>query len=106
MLTGKQKHFLRGKAQTIKPLFHVGKNGLSETFGIQVETALQKRELVKVNIMPNTDITVQELSDFMLGVDQRISIAQVIGRTVVFYQASMKKENQKLSKQVKALADK
>lgn len=103
MLTGKQKHFLRGQAQIIKPLFHVGKGGLSDAFGIQVENALQKRELVKVNIMPNADVTVQELSDFMIKVDERINIAQVIGHTVVFYQPSMKRENQKLSKQVKAL---
>lgn len=97
MLTGKQKHYLRGLAQTTKPLFQLGKNGLSQTYFEQIEEAIEKRELVKINLLQTTDVTVDELANFLKQNDSRIEIAQKIGRTLVIYKASHKEKYQKIS---------
>ncbi|BBE25805.1 RNA-binding protein [Latilactobacillus curvatus] len=97
MLTGKQKHYLRGLAQTTKPLFQLGKNGLSRTYFEQIEEAIEKRELVKINLLQTTEVTVDELANFLKQHDSRIEIAQKIGRTLVIYKASRKEKYQKIS---------
>ena len=47
-LRGKQKHYLRGEAHHMRPLFAVGKNGLTDEWLTQLTGALDKRELIKV----------------------------------------------------------
>ncbi len=49
-LRGKQKRFLRAQANHLQPLFAVGKNGLTPAWVDQLTGALDKRELMKVNI--------------------------------------------------------
>ena len=53
MLTGKQKRFLRSKANHLQPLFQIGKNGLTQSVIEQIEEALESKELIKVNILQN-----------------------------------------------------
>ena len=52
-LTGKQKRYLRSLAHHEKPLFQVGKNGVTESFTDQFDDILEKRELVKVSVLQN-----------------------------------------------------
>lgn len=49
-LTGKQKRHLRSLAQTLKPVVHVGKNGLTDATIGEVTKALIRDELVKVKL--------------------------------------------------------
>ncbi|MCI1917487.1 MAG: YhbY family RNA-binding protein, partial [Lactobacillus sp.] len=51
MLTGKQKRFLRSRANTMRPLVSLGKNGLSDQFVDGVAKALEARELVKISLL-------------------------------------------------------
>ena len=55
MLTGKQKRFLRSKANHLQPLIQIGKNGLTDAVINQIEEALEAKELIKVNILQNCD---------------------------------------------------
>lgn len=59
-LRGKQKRFLRATAHDLRPMFSVGKNGLTETWLDQLSGALDKRELIKVSILQNSDATVED----------------------------------------------
>ena len=45
MITGKQRAYLRGLANTMSPIFQVGKNGVEETFLRQLKEALAAREV-------------------------------------------------------------
>lgn len=51
-LTGKQKRFLRASANRMRPIFEIGKNGLSKVWLDEISKALDSRELIKVNILP------------------------------------------------------
>ena len=45
MITGKQRAYLRGLANTMSPIFQIGKNGVEETFLRQLKEALAAREV-------------------------------------------------------------
>lgn len=91
MLTGKQKRFLRSKANHLQPLFQIGKNGLTQSVIEQIEEALESKELIKVNILQNctedkTDIA-QTLSE-----QDGIHVVQVIGNIIILYKESIEKK--------------
>ena len=54
-LRGKQKRFLRSKAHHLQPIFQIGKGGVSGPMLTQIGEALEKRELIKVSLLQNTD---------------------------------------------------
>jgi RNA-binding protein len=49
-LTGAQKKELRGLAQRLKPVVHLGKAGLTATVLAEIDTALKRDQLVKVRL--------------------------------------------------------
>ena len=46
-MNSKQRAYLRSLANTISPIFQVGKSGLSEDYFFQIDSALEARELIK-----------------------------------------------------------
>ncbi|ASN05165.1 ribosome assembly RNA-binding protein YhbY [Virgibacillus necropolis] len=87
MLTGKQKRFLRAKANQLKPIFQVGKVGVNDNMVEQISEALEKRELIKISILQNCmeekDIVASELVE---GSDAEL--VQIIGNNIVLYKES------------------
>ena len=47
-LTSAEKKKLRGMAQRLKPIVHVGKHGLTDSVLAEIETALTKNGLIKI----------------------------------------------------------
>lgn len=90
MLTGKQRAFLRSMANTINPIFQLGKNGIDEAFLKQIDDALEARELIKINILENSELTPREVSDVICSKLDSEGI-QAIGRKLVIYRKSKKK---------------
>lgn len=90
MLTGKQKRFLRAEANQLKPIFQVGKIGVNQNMVVQIEDALEKRELLKVSILQNCledkTIVAEQLAE-----GTGAEIVQIIGNNIVLYKES--KEN-------------
>lgn|SRR5699024_5029413 len=88
MLTGKQKRFLRSKANTMRPIFQVGKAGVNENMIEQMNEALEKRELMKVSILQNCledkETVAEEIAS---GTDGEI--VQIIGNNIVVYKESI-----------------
>ena len=62
MLTGKQRAYLRGLANSLTPIFQIGKNGVEENFLIQVSQALEARELIKIKVLENSGLDSRETS--------------------------------------------
>ena len=54
-MTSKERSRLKGLAMNIDPLFQMGKESLTPEFTKAVDEALEKRELVKINILKNCD---------------------------------------------------
>lgn len=101
-LRGKQKRFLRAHANHLQPLFGVGKNGLTKAWLAQLDGALDRRELIKVNILQNADVTVDEVQDFIQS-NSNIQVVQKVGRVLVLFKQSANKEMRHLSLQVAKL---
>lgn len=101
-LRGKQKRFLRSKAHHLQPIFQIGKGGINSAMIVQIEEALEKRELIKVSLLQNTDEVAEEGAQ-VLEKEIDCEIVQIIGRVIVLYKPSTKEKYQKLSNEVKAI---
>lgn len=101
-LRGKQKRFLRSQAHHLQPIFQIGKNGINDAVIIQIAEALEKRELIKINLLQNTDEIAEEVAHVL---EDRVNceIVQIIGRVLVLYKASSKEKYQKISKEVQGI---
>lgn len=93
MLTGKQKRFLRSQAHHLNPIFQVGKGGVNENMLVQLNDALEARELIKVSVLQNCDWDKNEVAQAIVEGIQA-ELVQMIGNTVVLYKES--EENKKL----------
>ena len=90
MLTGKQRSYLRSLAHNLDPIFQIGKNGIEDNFLIQVDEALEARELVKIKILNNSDFEAREASDLICE-KLKCEGIQAIGKKFVLYRKSLKK---------------
>ncbi|MPM82397.1 hypothetical protein SDC9_129458 [bioreactor metagenome] len=84
-MTSKERAALRGQANTIEPLFQVGKGGLSDTLISQVVDALNKRELIKLKVLlESSPITPREAAD-EIAKQTDSEVIQVVGGSMIFY---------------------
>ena len=89
MITSKQRAYLRSLANTITPIFQLGKNGIEEAFLKQIEEALEAREIIKITVLENSGYTAKEAINEIcesIGCEG----VQAIGNKVVIYKASKK----------------
>lgn len=93
MLTGKQKSFLRAKGQRLKPVFQIGKTGLTAELLNSVLDNLLKNELLKVSILDTCPLSKEELINAFQ--DAGIELAGSIGKTLLLY-----KENPRLEQKI------
>lgn len=98
-LTGKQKRYLRSLAVNIRPVVQIGKSGLSNEILTSIRHAADARELIKVNILQNSDETAKDVAAMID--EMGLNVVQIIGRNVVVFKVSDRKENRKISEDVK-----
>lgn len=91
MLSKKQLQDLRRTAQTLKPVFQIGKSGLSAQLIRELDAVLEKRELIKVSLLQNTDETAADAGE-RIAAETGADLVQVIGHTLILYRKS-KKDN-------------
>ena len=92
MLTSKQRSYLRSLANTIDPIFQVGKGGIGDNLIKQFNDALEARELVKANVLRNAEADAREVCEEIAG---RVGadVVQVIGNRFVLYKESEKNKD-------------
>ena len=90
-LTSKQRAQLRGLANSIDTIVHIGKDGIGENLTKQADDALEARELIKCRVLENSMLTAREAAD-ALGQVTRSEVVQVIGTKFVLYRPSHKKD--------------
>lgn len=98
-LIGKQKRFLRAKANHMTPKFSIGKNGLNKVWLDEVSKVVENRELVKINIQQSSDATTSDVKQFIEG-NSEIQVVQTIGRTLLLFKPAEEEKNQKISEEV------
>lgn len=102
MLTSKQRAFLKSEAHSMKPIIQIGRNGLNDQIKTSVRNALDARELIKVTLLQNTDEDIHDVAEVLedeIGCDTVLKI----GRILILYKESARKENRKISVKVKAV---
>lgn len=93
MLTGKQRSHLKSIANTMDPLFQLGKSGITENFIKQIDVALETREIVKVKILKNNFLDPTEVAN-QIADELNAEFVQSMGSKFVIYRES--KENKKI----------
>ena len=84
MLTSKQRAILRGKANTMDPVYIVGKGEIDETLIQGVKDCLDARELIKLKVLENSMYNAREAAT-KLAEATGADCVQVIGSKFVLY---------------------
>lgn len=87
MLTSKQRSNLRSKAAVIEPITQVGKLGINESLIDGLDKAIEKRELIKVTVLENSDLIPKE-AGFEIAEKLGAEFVCATGRKLVFYRRS------------------
>lgn len=99
-LTSKQRAQLRGLANDIDTIVHIGKDGIGDNLIKQADDALEARELIKGNVLENSMLSAREGAE-ELAKATRSQVVQVIGTKFVLYRETHSKEKDKRIKLVK-----
>ena len=96
-MTSKQRAYLRSLAQTIDPIFQIGKTGITDNQIEQLSNALEARELIKITFLDtipdNKTSIAEEIAD-----RTNSEIVQIIGKKLTLYKRSTKKPKIELPK--------
>lgn len=104
-LSNKEIKFLKKRAHRMKPIFQIGKHGVNEENLSEIKEAIEKRELIKIQILQNAPQSINEIATSIEEFSD-IHIVQKIGRVLVLYQSSSNENNRNISNQVRALKNK
>ena len=90
-LNSRQRAQLRGLANGIDTIIHIGKDGIGENLIKQANDALEARELIKGRVLENALMSAREVAD-QLAPLTRSEVVQVIGTKFVLYRPSHRKD--------------
>jgi RNA-binding protein len=84
-LTSKQRAHLRSLANRLKPVVHIGVDGVSEAALASVAEAFNTRELLKIKVQEGAPEDARTSADRLAAALEGVHVAQTIGRTAVLY---------------------
>ena len=84
-LTPGQRARLKSLAHPLKPIFQVGKDGVTERAVAAVREAFNTRELLKVKVLDSAPMSAREVGEVLATDIDNAHLVQVIGRTIVLY---------------------
>lgn len=94
IMTSKQRAYLRGLANTIDPIFQIGKSGISENLIKQLNDAIEARELIKISTLETAPAEASKLGE-EIAIATNSILVQTIGNKITLYRP--KKKNSKIS---------
>jgi len=83
-MTSKQRAYLRKEANSLQPVYHIGKGGLEDALVRGVGEALKARELIKISVQESSELPVRDIVS-ILAKKLKAEPVQVIGRRFVLY---------------------
>ena len=93
-LTSKQRSQLRGLANELDTIVHIGKDGIGPNLTKQADDALEARELIKGKVLENSPLSPREGAE-ELARATRSQVVQVIGTKFVLYRETHSKPKDK-----------
>lgn len=88
-MNSKDRAYLRGLANTIEPIFQVGKLGINDNLIKQVDDALEARELIKLTVLETAPNDAKDIA-IVLGNNTNSVVVQVMGRKITLYRKRVK----------------
>jgi len=89
-LTAKQRQYLKGLGHALRPVLQLGKDGLNERQIESISKALDDHELIKVNVLENSNLTKTDVSAEILE-KLKAETVQSIGRKLLLFRKSKDK---------------
>lgn len=87
MISTKQRAKLRSIAQKLEPIVIIGKDVISENVIQSIELVIDKRELIKIRLLPNSGLEAKSASQQICEAICADGV-QCIGNIVVIYKKS------------------
>ncbi|MBR5618592.1 MAG: ribosome assembly RNA-binding protein YhbY [Clostridia bacterium] len=84
-MTGKERAKFRAAANSLEPVFQIGKGGVSDALIAQVEAALDARELIKIKALLETIPQPPKEMAQEIAARTHADVIQVIGGVIVLY---------------------
>ena len=92
-LSNKQKQFLKGLAHSLKPVVHLGANGLTEGVVSEIDSALAHHELIKVKVPTDDREEKTLIMDAIVRETESVKV-QSIGHTLIIFRPSEERKIQ------------
>lgn len=86
-MTGKDRAKLRSMCNTLTPIFQIGKGDIGDTMIEAVDSALEKREIIKLSVLETASVSARDAAD-QLAQATHAEVIQCIGRKFVLYRES------------------
>lgn len=97
-MTSKERALLRAQANSLEPLFQIGKGGMSDALIEQTADALRKRELIKLKVLlESAPESPREFAD-KLAEATGSDVVQVVGGSIVLYKENPDKDKEEKKK--------
>jgi len=84
-LNPKQRQYFKGMAHSLKPIQHIGKDGLAGATLHAIASAFNSRELIKVKVLDQSPEGADEIGEAIASRLRGVKLVQVIVKTVVLY---------------------
>ena len=94
-MKGKERAEFRKQANTLEPIFQIGKSSVTPELTAAVAEALEARELIKLNILKNCMDDGNELAA-ILAERTHSQVVQVIGKKIVLYKEAKDEKKRKI----------
>ena len=91
MLSSKQRAYLRGMAQELDTIFQIGKSGVTEEICLQLDNALEARELIKARVLDNSGYSAKEAANEIADAIE-CDVVSCVGTRFVLYKESKNKK--------------
>ncbi len=88
-MTSKDRAYLRSLANSIEPVFQVGKSGITDNLIKQVNDALEARELIKLTVLETAPDFAKETGE-KLAIYTNSVLVQTMGRKITLYRKRSK----------------
>ena len=89
IVNSKDRAYLRILANTIDPIFQVGKSGINANLIKQVNDALEARELIKITVLETAPEDANDVA-IELANNTNSIVVQVLGRKITLYRKRVK----------------
>jgi len=84
-LTSKQRADLRGRAHALKPIVHVGKEGVTPAAIRSLQQTFDTHDLIKVRVLDNAPEDVRATAHSLAAGVEDASVVQTMGRMATLY---------------------